>query len=535
MKVKQTSNLKSKVKYFCTVFSIALLSGLVVTFSSCNSDDFMQDIVDENDNEDVTIVTGVKVTEEGHLSFGTENCFQNFIESVLAFENGYESGLRSASSRPSIPGFVSLSDMAFNQLRSSNDDEEMTLEEFNVMMAEKLLIDPVLRTVMDTSLRIEIGGDIFKINEFGTFSAPIYKRAEMEKAIINFDQNLITSMEAGSYTELDNGVIFTNSFGQGAVEEWVEIETVVEEEEDTLGLRSTSRSFGNNLHAPYNVSTHRWANRSMFQQWLNSLRPVSRENNFSSDRRVKVKVFNVNYRFYTSAGITVTMQRRRSFLGIRYWSQTDANRIAVGINGFTGYVRHTNPRMFSTINPTNAAIFRGVIGGTSSYWARSIVSDWGFAREFTQGMIMFTPQITLAGHTIPNAAQLNSIHNLPASELARFMRETTGVVLNPAINQRIQAADPRALYLVWGTNNTHFNRERLFMKGVRKYPANANANTRISKQTVRFHQSFGISISLGSTTNIRGFLPTRLNIDELDIFGAALYNGQWRGVRFMKY
>ena len=39
MQVKKTTNLKSKVKFFCTVLSIALLSGLVVTLSSCNNDD----------------------------------------------------------------------------------------------------------------------------------------------------------------------------------------------------------------------------------------------------------------------------------------------------------------------------------------------------------------------------------------------------------------------------------------------------------------------------------------------------------------
>lgn len=33
---------------------------------------------------------------------------------------------------------------------------------------------------------------------------------------------------------------------------------------------------------------------------------------------------------------------------------------------------------------------------------------------------------------------------------------------------------------------------------------------------------------------VKGFLPSEFKIENIDAFGAALYRGQWRGVRFVK-
>jgi hypothetical protein len=505
---------------------ISFLLSIVLVFVACQqNDEFLQNIIDDN-NDVVTNVTGISVTEEGHLSFSTESDFENFIKEVLAFENGYESGLRSSFSKPRIAGFVSLSDMTFEQLRSSNsDDEEMTLDEFNAMTANELLIDPVLSAVMDTTLRIEVGGNIFQINEFGTFSAPIHKRTEMEKAIASFDKSLITSTEAGSITELGNDVIFANSFGQGAVEE------LIEEDDDTPTLRSSS--FNNDLHTGYNVATYKWANRSLWQKFWDLMRgkDVTRENNFSSNRRVKVRVFNVNYILYTSAGISVNMQQRKTFLGIGYWTSANADRIAIGINKLQGDITHTNPRSFSSITPTNMTIFQGAVSGTLSNWVYGNYRDWAFAREWTENIIMFMPEVRLVGNTFPNSAMMNSFYNLPADLMYNFLRGQAGRIINPITRQTIQTRDPRFTYLVWGNTVSTFNKDRVYMMGVREYPI--QGNSKISSKTVRFNQSFGINLSLNSgVLGGSAFLPTKFNIEEIDCFGAAFYNGQWKGVRF---
>ena len=53
----------------------------------------------------------------------------------------------------------------------------------------------------------------------------------------------------------------------------------------------------------------------------------------------------------------------------------------------------------------------------------------------------------------------------------------------------------------------------------------------VSSKTIRFDQSFGFSFNNGK---VKGFLPSEFKIENIDAFGAALYRGQWRGVRFVK-
>lgn len=65
-----------------------------------------------------------------------------------------------------IKGFTSIADIKKNvniSTRGSNDDadEEMTTDEFNVMKSENILVDPLLTQVMDTTLRIQIGEQLY--------------------------------------------------------------------------------------------------------------------------------------------------------------------------------------------------------------------------------------------------------------------------------------------------------------------------------------------------------------------------------------
>jgi hypothetical protein len=64
--------------------------------------------------------------------------------------------------------------LAMNRVKSmnENDIEEMTVDEYNLMIAKSLLVDPILYNVMDTTLRIGVDGIIYKITKDGTFFAP---------------------------------------------------------------------------------------------------------------------------------------------------------------------------------------------------------------------------------------------------------------------------------------------------------------------------------------------------------------------------
>ncbi|MDR0558655.1 MAG: hypothetical protein LBG92_00655 [Prevotellaceae bacterium] len=95
--------------------------------------------------------------------------------------------------------------------------------------------------------------------------------------------------------------------------------------------------------------------------------------------------------------------------------------------------------------------------------------------------------------------------------------------LNP--QAQIKSKSPMALYVLWG-NST-----------IKNYVQDVRENYgRTKGRTIRFDQSFGFTflhtlgnaLSLGS---LYSFLPSSYKIEEIDVFGAAKYGGNWKGVR----
>ena len=69
-----------------------------------------------------------------------------------------------------------------------------------------------------------------------------------------------------------------------------------------------------------------------------------------------------------------------------------------------------------------------------------------------------------------------------------------------------------------------FNQEKPYVMGGKEYG-------RRSSKVVRFNRSFGFTIN---NFSVSGFLPSEFDIHDFDVFGAAYYNGRWKGVRFTK-
>ena len=71
-----------------------------------------------------------------------------------------------------------------------------------------------------------------------------------------------------------------------------------------------------------------------------------------------------------------------------------------------------------------------------------------------------------------------------------------------------------------------------YQRGAAYYITGVKEYTNCKSKSVIFDRSFGFSILNGS---VSGFLPSDFDIKKLDVFGAAYYDKQWRGVRFYKY
>lgn len=105
--------------------------------------------------------------KDGYLIFSSDSVFKRTIEAIQSQEDD-PSETRASSclnnELPNVEGFKSIAslqkELARQSTRSSGseyesdaDDEEMSLDEYNAMKAEDLLIDPSLTEVMDTTLR----------------------------------------------------------------------------------------------------------------------------------------------------------------------------------------------------------------------------------------------------------------------------------------------------------------------------------------------------------------------------------------------
>lgn len=500
---------------------------LGLLFNSCtNDDDFSpQKTVDEE-----TPSTKINVKSvDGYLKFASDADLKNFL-SVLEEENG--SLTKSVSSGlTNIEGFKSLSVLK-KELQSSSkvkalsedEDEEMTVDEYNVMTAENLLLDPVLTEVMDTTLRIGVGDRVFKITEYGTFSAPSNKASYIQKAIDTFDKNIKTRTVLGEYVELANEVTYTNSFGDETVGNEL-VQNMVEEE---TSLTKTVSSFENDFHNGYNVSTFNWKNNSVWQKFWDWVRgkDVSKEVKFDKKHRVQLNVYNVNYGFYASSGIKVKMQKRKKFI-ITYWVGTKADNIAVGFNKLYGEMKFTNPRHLSTITPTNGSSwnsFTGAINNLSHDFVYGQYKKFDLVKDWVDDIYMFTPEIEIKGNIFPNQSHVNKFYELPADQIYKFLKGQAGKMVYDPIKKQIQPKDPRVAYFAWGTATLTYDKDKSYIMGVQEYG-------RRESKSVRFDRSFGFTIN--NNKGVGGFVPSEFKIKDLDVFGAAYYNGQWKGVRFI--
>ena len=95
----------------------------------------------------------------------------------------------------------------------SGEIEDMSIDEYNIMVAKNLLQDPILYNAMDTTLRIGVGGYLYKITNDGTFFAPYSRENELMEKIKEFSQYsdlLDNSLESAIYEFLREFIAFDN-------------------------------------------------------------------------------------------------------------------------------------------------------------------------------------------------------------------------------------------------------------------------------------------------------------------------------------
>jgi hypothetical protein len=492
---------------------------LLFVIASC-SEHPITDNMNENDDQMSQAFEDIKMTDAGYLSFKTKEVFDNYINSLK--EEYVSSQTRAAIAHYNIPEFMSINalkesiqNQSTRSAEDSEDIEEGSEDEFRISIAEELIKDDVLYNVLDTTLRISIEDMFYKVTELGTFYCSNEHADNMDEIISGFDQSSVLFIADDIY-KINDSFYFCDSYGLISGDETIMDIELVEDEEETAQTRSVEFGTIPQNSSYYGLGTYTWKNKTVvgqFTSWLLG-KDVSRELNFDSKHRVKCELYQVNYGFYASTGFKVNMQKRKKFLFVKYWVNTSASDIVIGIERLSGKMKFNyypgTIASYGTFTSTWQGVVNNMVyGGLSK---PTFIED--FVNEHIATVFPGITKFEVLKWTIDPWSWTD---NLTKDAIYEGLNSLTGKVANAA-GKKLTKQDPRIALVMSkrGELETHITGIRSFGSG--------------SSKTIRFSQSGGFTYKVGGV--ITGYIPDKFAIQGASIFGAVKYNGKWKGIRF---
>lgn len=458
----------------------------------------------------------------------------------------------------SLPGFKSIHDMNLEldaKLTSRVIDtqglETGCVDDYNLAKAETLLKDEALTSVLDTTLRIGIADTLYIINEHGTFfieeenaEAMFAAEEEVKETIQDFENLLSDStvqIEAlplvdENVYQINERVKFVDTFGRlkrlnGNLDGNEEITQVTSNElagsaTDSYKYAYYSNGDGNTSY--YGLKSFKWKNRSVWQKIWDEIRDkdVSKENNFNDNLRCQVECFQVDYKFYASSGFKIKLQKKKKFLFITYWKETQADELVMGIEHLSGSMNlRYNPQSLRCLGIFTSKIGNYVANETFSmvYSGMSKVPILGAWSEKALMTVIFGQEMIDKIDDFLNFpynySPFKKYSNMKVADFAiSGLRSLVGEPLKD-VGRVIKEKEPK-VGLHFGSSSVM---DIFVADGVESY------GSRKSK-TVRFSQSAGATFIVGG--GIIGYIPEEFDLKDFSMFGAVKKDGEWRGVRF---
>ncbi|MFV0505160.1 MAG: hypothetical protein ACK5L5_00395 [Bacteroidales bacterium] len=410
-------------------------------FASCNINDDLNN-VDESSNEQGYNSEGFKV-EDGHLSFSDMSSAKTYISNIqekIDEMNKEGSNTKSAFNSISLPdGFNALAQMT--QDNNSNTKSALTdEEEFNRELANQIIPDEVVHYVVDTTLKVEIGEELYQISPFGTFIYSPSDSAEyssLQESFIDIYKDYTSQVDSASF--MYGNIKFIDSYNllAKAITSGKDIEDLALAELDgsyvpenegevgtsTLKSSSTSDDYSDSQYTKdYNLITYKAGAKTVVGKWLQKPFGANswRERRLDNDRyrRIKVKLYDVDYGFYDNQGFRVEYNflkdktikiwyfkrwrlRSKRVKLWSYWSTSETpSDMVVGIDHLSGYYKLDDPNVNKSImtqveagrsfasnvaNTSTDFIYQGYTKNLTDYaknWADKSISYSGKAISF---------------------------------------------------------------------------------------------------------------------------------------------------------
>ena len=411
----------------------------VVLIAACSDIDVSPDApVDEKP-------VGVQLVD-GHLHFDSQQSFDDYISRFL------DDATRPDLGTYSVPGFKSLAEMSDAVMTRSSSGEELTVDEYRIHSAEELLADPVLSYVVDTTLTIGVANKLYKVTDKGTIVVNSARGVDFLNEVASKFNPLLFEVN-GDVGEVyvNEDISFINTHRNAEDDE----ELFAEMEGEGVETRAPVVP-GVRYHSSYNVKSFEWKNKSAFQKLLDSIKgkEVARSYDIDSKHRVNVSIFNIDYGFYKSSGITVKLQQMKKFLGIPIWTAIKADNIVVGFNHMAGEYHLVAPQsysMFSDNSFGNFSKFDMAVDKQLMPMLAGRISEVPFIRNWTEKMAMCFPKALLDMVNMDYLDLANAMYVGSAAGICAGMKSGMKQVYDVERKemQKLSDASPRMALMVW--------------------------------------------------------------------------------------
>ncbi len=509
---------------------VILLLIFLSFFASCKKEDEMEEEKTQSQGNNSSLV------EDGMMVFSSKEDLMKYVDGIdnQLSSSQSSSNLRGANNAIVLPnGFKPLADSydeALNNARVQGDEYSAEVEQ---VINENLIPSEAMHYVLDAARRVKIGGSIYQVTEVGTFIYDETHEADFVSLHENFlDEYLSFSSQVDSITYQYGDILFQDTYGYVTRRDLSEEKIIdfISGRYETFGINldETSSLVNARTSEEYTRIYGLRTERTPVSSWLSFLNV--RTSMFDSKNRVAVamdkfnigiiKFANFKVKFQTKKTKTACVRifgRRRCINLYSYWTKSTVPKMVIGMDGLEAKLTYAyNIPLESTGNSFNSWV--STAGGITSsmvykgLFENRIVKDWKDNSHF------FDARVNIFGNTINITEEAwkiatNKIKDEIKARSSSYIKNIIGY------DQPAVAVIPRG-------------KEELYVyNGIQEY---TNKQDKKIKFPLASFIGFAGTLDIGgASTQFRPNMPdsNKFKFESGSIFGAAYYNGKWRGVR----
>ena len=414
------------------------------------------------------------------------------------------------------------------------------------IVSDQLVPDTNFATILNDDLQVQVGQLIYMVTPDGTFSAEASNRAALEAMVndrtLSPDDAPIGTLLTEDFYDMGGGITRYDTFA--------DVQSNFQQQ-DALGTSGTSGTLGTSpcditQPDPQYVSLTPQLNQQQYCSFPvyaygpktvlgRLLTPIfgvntSRTNNFDSNHRIELKLYNFNYWVYSSIGLKTKFQKK-GFLSL--WGSMKPSRLVVGWD----MVMFERPIPFSPPNPIQVPSFPSSKLGTAV--AKETLKFINF--EIPASMVS-----ELASGLVPSVYKGMTFGVSPSQveqELVSLEGKAIGSLSEKIWNYaNSQLAPSQVAFqksITAGFRMIYADKETVALSRWEKSESNTEEiNLVFDFNTCRVTYNGTIGGDFKFADNV--LKPTYDNkamsyvVKKASVYGAAQYGGGWKGIRIVQ-